>query len=94
MIERLKRTNTLGPYRNWMDSMQIIAPDQVSSKLSEGYKLLDVRPTFEVEGAPLTDPSVHIPLYEKASSCLYLAHSFLSSFCMRVLHGIPSVALP
>eukprot|EP00467_Chlorarachnion_reptans_P014308 CAMPEP_0114521504 /NCGR_PEP_ID=MMETSP0109-20121206/20219_1 /TAXON_ID=29199 /ORGANISM="Chlorarachnion reptans, Strain CCCM449" /LENGTH=204 /DNA_ID=CAMNT_0001702609 /DNA_START=41 /DNA_END=655 /DNA_ORIENTATION=- len=67
MVERLKRTNALGPYRGWMDTMDIIEPDKVDSMINnDGYTLLDVRPTFEVKETPTKTTSVHVPLYEKA----------------------------
>eukprot|EP00471_Norrisiella_sphaerica_P005592 CAMPEP_0184489348 /NCGR_PEP_ID=MMETSP0113_2-20130426/15130_1 /TAXON_ID=91329 /ORGANISM="Norrisiella sphaerica, Strain BC52" /LENGTH=125 /DNA_ID=CAMNT_0026872707 /DNA_START=174 /DNA_END=551 /DNA_ORIENTATION=+ len=49
--------------------MTIIEPEKLDSYLSEGYSLLDVRPSFEVEEKPLPSSvsSTHIPLYEKAT---------------------------
>mmetsp|Transcript_13106 Transcript_13106/g.15547 ORF Transcript_13106/g.15547 Transcript_13106/m.15547 type:complete len:179 (+) Transcript_13106:185-721(+) len=69
MIERLKRTNSLGPYRGWMDSMTIAEPNQIDGYLGDGYKLLDVRPSFEREEKPLPagDNAVHVALYEKST---------------------------
>eukprot|EP00472_Partenskyella_glossopodia_P006122 CAMPEP_0197518124 /NCGR_PEP_ID=MMETSP1318-20131121/3256_1 /TAXON_ID=552666 /ORGANISM="Partenskyella glossopodia, Strain RCC365" /LENGTH=210 /DNA_ID=CAMNT_0043068221 /DNA_START=11 /DNA_END=643 /DNA_ORIENTATION=- len=67
LVERLKRTNALGPYRQWMDSMTIVDPAQLDSTLqNDGYEMLDVRPSFEKDETSLPFPAKHIPIYEKA----------------------------
>mmetsp|Transcript_7156 Transcript_7156/g.11318 ORF Transcript_7156/g.11318 Transcript_7156/m.11318 type:complete len:96 (-) Transcript_7156:748-1035(-) len=82
MIERLKRTNSLGPYRGWMDSMTIAEPNQIDGYLGDGYKLLDVRPSFEREEKPLPagDNAVHVALYEKSTGEQHLKHRDTTTF--------------
>jgi len=60
---------TINYYHSWMDSMTIAEPNQIDGYLGDGYKLLDVRPSFEREEKPLPagDNAVHVALYEKST---------------------------